>query len=100
MHFFQEMKLLLLDAVPLSRDGFHIYIGVLSYLAACLVFRRSLSSPWMLLTPLVLALLFEGVDLMADIETFGYFRWHASLKDILNTILPPLLIWGAARIRR
>lgn len=99
MQFFQEFKLLLLDAVPLSRDGFHIYLGVASYLSACLVLRQPLSCVWMLFAPLGLALLSEGMDLIGDIETYGYLRWHASLKDIVNTILAPFVIYGVARVR-
>ncbi len=100
MQFIQDLKLLLLDAVPLSRDGFHIYLGLVMYLGAALALRRSLSNPWMLLAPLIVAILLEGADLMADIETYGYMRWHASLKDILNTVLGPLAVWSVARSRR
>ena len=100
MQFLQELKLLLLDAVPLSRDGFHIYLGIVMYLGACLVFRRPLSNIWMLLAPLLVAVLLEGADLAADIETYGYMRWHASLKDITNTILAPLAIFTVTRYRR
>lgn len=100
MQFIQDLKLLLLDSVPLARDGFHIYLGLVMYLGGCLVFRRPLSNVWMLLPPMVIAVLLEGADLIADVETFGYMRWHASLKDIINTILAPLAIFGVARYRR
>lgn len=76
----------------LSKDAIHIYVGVVCLLVSVLVFRLPLSSWKALILGLIVAVIMESLDLRDDLASFGHFRWAASLKDLVNTNLIPLLI--------
>ena len=89
---YQHLKLWLLPQVGLSKDAVHIYIGVVCLLISVVVFRLPLSSWKALILGLVVAVIMESLDLRDDLASFGHFRWAASLKDVVNTNLIPLLM--------
>lgn len=94
---YQSIKLLLLDIVPLSRDGFHIYIGFGCFMATLWLRRKPLTS-FLLVTPgLVLAVMLEVLDLHDDVVGLGHARWGASLFDVINTNVIPICIVALAR---
>ncbi len=70
----------------------HIYIGLSALLLWVLFSRKSLGLWKNLIPVLIVAILMEGFDLRDDFNSFGHFRWRASLHDILNTILWPAVI--------
>jgi hypothetical protein len=82
----------LLPQLGLSKDAIHIYVGVVCLLVSVLVFRLPLSSWKALILGLIVAAIMESLDLRDDLASFGHFRWAASLKDLVNTNLIPLLI--------
>src|SRR5262245_1588300 len=96
---YQRFKLELLSWLPISKDAFHVYLGCACLLLAAAVLRRPLSSYAALLPGLVLSLLMEALDLRDGLRTFGYWRWGASLHDLVNTNLLPLVIVLLARRR-
>ena len=89
---YQLFKLHFLSIVPLAKDAVHIYVGVLALLVATALLRLPVRSYRALLPGLVLSLLMEALDLRDDLSWLGYLRWDASLKDVVNTNVLPLLI--------
>ena len=96
MSGFQDFKLLVVNTLGLARDGMHIYIGFAAFVAAALVLRSARSFV-VLLPGLSIALLAETIDLCDDLAAFGRPRWGASLHDILNTMLVPVVLVLLAR---
>ena len=90
---YQDFKLLWLSVLPITKDAIHIYIGFAALLVALIVFRRKITSYWALVPGLVVSLAMEVFDLR---DGFG---WGASLKDLVNTNLIPLLLVQLARWR-
>lgn len=95
---YQLFKLRVLDVIPVSKDAAHVYVGMGCLLLALLIFRAPLRSYWALLPGLIAALVMEVFDLRDDLATVGHFRWGASLKDIVNTNLLPLLLVTVVRL--
>jgi hypothetical protein len=90
---YQIFKLWVLAVIPLTKDAIHVYIGFLCLLVGLVVFRRRLSS-WQALIPgLLVSLLLEVFDLRD-----GY-SLSASLHDIVNTNLMPVVLVTLARLQ-
>jgi hypothetical protein len=90
---YQIFKLWVLAVIPLTKDAIHVYIGFLCLLVGLVVFRRRLSSYQALIPGLVVSLLLEVLDLRD-----GY-SVSASLHDIVNTNLMPLVLVTLARLQ-
>jgi hypothetical protein len=90
---YQIFKLWVLAAIPLTKDAIHVYIGFLCLLVGLVVFRRRLSSYQALIPGLVVSLLLEVLDLRD-----GY-SLTASLHDIVNTNLMPVVLVTLARLQ-
>ena len=95
---YQDFKLLWLSVLPITKDAIHIYIGFLALLVALIVFRRRITSYWALVPGLVVSLAMEVFDLRDDLASVGHFRWSASLRDMVNTNLLPLVLVTVARL--
>ena len=93
----QAIKLAIVSATGLSKDALHIYVGLTTQLTAAAILRRRLRStiPWVMV--LILAVAGEMVDMRDDIATLSYWRWRASLHDVLNTIFWPSVLLILAR---
>lgn len=89
---YQNLKMALLSELHLSRDAFHLYIGLACLVLFAVASRRGLASFWALVPGLVVSLLIEGLDLLDDRTFFGYPRWGASLHDLLHTNVAPLVL--------
>jgi hypothetical protein len=96
---YQLFKIHFLSLVPLAKDAIHIYIGFACLLLALLVLRRPLRSFWVLVPGLVVSLAMELFDLRDDQAWLGRYRFSASLKDVLNTNVIPLILVLLARWR-
>ena len=94
---FQTIKLVIIATTGLSRDALHIYTGLITMFMAALILRRPLRSMVPLVMVLLVASLGETIDLYDDIAFRGYWRWNASLHDLLNTMFWPTLILLLAR---
>ncbi len=88
----QAMKLAIVSGTGLGKDALHVYVGLTVFFVTAAVFRRPLRSiaPW--IAVLVVAVVGELFDMRDDIASLGYWRWRASLHDILNTLCWPTVI--------
>src|SRR5512147_3187044 len=90
---YQLLKLWLLAALPLTKDAIHVYIGFLCLLVALIVLRRRLTSYWALLPGVLVSVTMEFFDLR---DGYG---WTASVHDLINTNLMPLVLVTLARLQ-
>lgn len=97
--WYQGAKLVLESTLGVSKDALHVYVGLAVYLGASVVFRKPLNSLLPLALVFLAAVAGEALDMRDDIASLGYWRWQASLGDIANTVLGPMLIWTLARFR-
>ena len=88
-----------MNALPLSKDAVHIYVGMLVFLCAVVVWKKGHIQPVCLLPVIVIAFGMEAFDLLDDWHSFGYLRWGASIHDIANTSLWPLVIVTLVKFR-
>jgi hypothetical protein len=96
----QTFKLAIVDAVGLSKDAIHIYIGVACLLLAVTLGRRRLGSLGSLVPGLLVSIVLEAIDLTDDCLHRGLLIWGPSVKDIVNTNLIPTLFTLVVRGRR
>lgn len=96
---YQLAKIHIMNVLPLSKDAVHIYIGLLVFFCAIVIWKKGRIQPACLIPVLVVACGMEAFDLMDDWRSFGYFRWSASFHDIANTSFWPLLIAGLVKLR-
>jgi len=94
---YQSLKLRVLSVVPLAKDAIHVYIGFGCYAAAVLLFRLPLGSARALVPGFLATLGMEIFDLRDDWRSAGHLRWAASLRDVVNTNLIPIVIVLLAR---
>lgn len=94
----QAIKLAIVSATGLSKDALHIYVGLAVLLTAAAVLRKPLRSivPWLVV--LTVAVSGELIDMHDDIVSLGYWRWGASLHDVLNTLFWPTVLLLLARL--
>jgi hypothetical protein len=97
--WYQAAKLGLVSILGLSKDALHVYVGLGVFFLAHLVLRRPLRSLLPLALVLLAAIAGEALDMRDDLATLGYWRWQASLGDILNTLFWPSVVWLLARLR-
>jgi hypothetical protein len=93
----QAIKLVIVSTTGLSKDALHIYVGLGTYLFASQVLRKPFRSLLPLLAVVFIACLGELVDMRDDIASLGYWRWRASLHDIVNTSFWPFVLFALAR---
>jgi len=93
----QSIKLAIIAVTGLSKDALHIYVGLAVFLATAVVLRKPLRSivPW--LAVVAVAVAGELLDMRDDVASLGYWRWGASLHDVLNTIFWPTVLFLLAR---
>jgi hypothetical protein len=96
--WYQAAKLFLVSALGLSRDALHVHVGLGVYFAVAILLRRPLGSLVPLAAVFLAAVTGEALDLRDDVRSLGYWRWQASLGDILNTTFWPFVIWLLARL--
>ncbi|WP_439100239.1 hypothetical protein [Congregibacter sp.] len=96
---YQLMKIHILNAVDLSKDAVHIYVGMAVFLIAIVTWHRGRICWASLLPVIAIAAIMEALDLHDDARSFGYLRWGASAHDFVNTIFWPTLIVLVARLR-
>ncbi len=96
----QQIKLGIVDGLGLSRDALHIHAGLMAFFLTALVFRKPLGSILPCLGATLVALAIELLDARDDFRAFGYWRWEASLHDIINTVIWPVAIVFFSRFTR
>ena len=96
---YQLLKLKVLALVPLAKDAVHIYIGFACFLLAVLVLRIRPASFKAVLPGLIVSLMMEAPDLRDGLASTGEWRWGASVKDVVNTNLIPVVLVLLFRLR-
>jgi hypothetical protein len=96
----QSFKLAVVDATGLSKDALHVYVGLIVWLLAAALWRKSITTfkPW--LAALFVAVIVEAFDAFDDWVQLGRWRTGASLHDILNTMFWPTVLTLLARYTR
>lgn len=96
----QTIKLLVISITGLSRDALHTYTGLTTLFLAALILRKPLKSwtPWLVV--LAVATTGEIIDLYDDMILRGYWRFAASMHDMVNTLLWPTVILLLARFTK
>jgi hypothetical protein len=86
-------------ASGLDMDALHVHAGLLCQLLAALVSRKSLRSPVPWLVVLAAIIANEAYDLSIDPwpEAERGSQWGESVKDFLNTMAMPTLLFALAR---
>lgn len=94
---FHHAKNLLVDLTALSKDALHIYVGLIIFLAACLVFgwKARQWKPWLVV--LAAAVAGEVIDVFDSHFDNDPVRPYANVKDILNTMIAPTALMLVAR---
>jgi hypothetical protein len=92
-----QLKLWLETASGLNMDALHVHAGILLLVAAALVLRRPLSSPWPWLVVLAAELANEYYDLRFEIWPTRGQQFAEGAKDVWNTMLLPTALLIAAR---
>lgn len=92
MSEYQSLKLLLVDLLGISKDGFHIIIGFLVFLIFSYIFKIKLSSYKALIAPFFFAFLLEAKDFY-DSVAFGFLiDVPDAVHDIIITMLLLVLV--------
>ena len=97
MSEFQQAKMWLAETLHLGKDALHVYVALLVFFGACLLFRWKAWqwNPW--LCVLGIALAGEVWDLGDSFVGGARLDFAASLKDLWNTLLVPTLLVLLAR---
>ena len=100
MSTYQEIKLILLDILNLSKDAVHIHVGFLCLVLVILFTKKKLSSFFILIPGFLVSLSMEILDLRDDYNSIGSIRIIASIHDLINTNLIPLCLWILAKYKK
>ena len=97
MGLFQQSKLYLVENLHLARDALHIYVALIIFVGACLMFGWKARDwlPWLLV--LFVAAIGEALDIHERLEGFARPATWENLKDIVNTMILPTVLLLAAR---
>jgi hypothetical protein len=97
---FQAIKLVILSFTGLEKDALHIYVGLGVFLGYAALFKKPLRSIGPVLAAFLVAICGELLDIRDDIASLGYWRWRASIHDIINTQFWPTVLFLLARFSR
>lgn len=97
MRWLYELKLLAVDMTGLEKDALHIYVALIVFVAANLVFRWKARSGKALLVVLIVALGNEVADIRYNMQTEDNPYLFSSLHDVVNTMLLPIFLVILAR---
>ncbi|WP_077531058.1 hypothetical protein [Vreelandella utahensis] len=91
---YQEAKLVLVSTLGLSKDALHVHAGLIVFFSTAVLLRKPLCAIAPLALVMVAAIAAELLDMRDDILSLGYWRWAASIGDIVNTIFWLALVWA------
>lgn len=97
---YQEVKLIIVATLDLSKDAIHIILGFLTFWCGIILLKLKPSSYKSLLPCLSLALMMEILDVRDDALSGMPPRWLASVHDILFTNLIPFIVVITCRNKR
>ena len=97
MSFFQDAKLVLVQATDLSKDALHVYVGLGVMLLVAILLRRPLRD-WRPLAAVALAAVAGEIwDVIDTLSHGGTPRWSLNWKDVWNTMFWPTVLFLMAR---
>lgn len=94
-----QVKLFAQHSTGFSMDALHVIAGVVLQLAAAAIFRSNLAKPLPLVAVFLLELANEANDLRVEKWPQPGMQYGEGAKDIIMTMLLPLLIFLVARHR-
>jgi len=94
-----QVKLFAQHASGISMDALHVIAGTLLLFAAAWLLRTSVARPLPLLVVLLAELINEASDFRAEIWPQLAMQAGEAGKDVITTMVVPLLIFLAARYR-
>ena len=100
MSTFQIWKTWLVALLGLPRDALHIYVGMIVFLAAAALLRRSLGDWRPIFAVFLVALAGEAWDLIDAWRASEALEWAKGWHDLWNTSLWPLVLHVLARWTR
>lgn len=105
--YYQALKLQIVSVLPMQHNTVHFFIGLLIVLFALAAWKfGKLRRPLIVAAwgSLAAGVLMEVLDLRDDLAWLGYWRWDASLADVLRTVAVPvvvLVLWsGRGMLKR
>ncbi|MDH5218858.1 MAG: hypothetical protein OEX19_14250 [Gammaproteobacteria bacterium] len=97
--FYQNLKLTIISIVDLSKDAIHIHIGLVVFFLVVVLWKKGRFEVVCIVPVLVIACLMELLDLRDDLSSLGYLRWSASVHDVINTTLWPIVITILVKVK-
>ena len=94
-----QFKLFLEHSAGFSMDALHVIAGVLIQLAVAALFRTTVARPLPLIVVFLLELLNEWNDLRVEQWPDAGMQYGEGAKDLLLTMLLPVLLFLVARNR-
>ncbi|MXO90422.1 hypothetical protein [Pontixanthobacter aquaemixtae] len=92
-----DLKNIIVDFSGLAKDALHVYVALVVFLAACLIFRWRVSEWKPLLLVFAVIILGEIVDIRDTLAIEGQLYLGGNWHDIWNSMLAPVLLFVAAR---
>ena len=89
---YQQSKILLVAVTGMPRETFHLLIGLVVHLAACLVRRQPVTWPGGIFAALLVGIGLEVPDLIGNYRSTGQLHWFESAKDLVHDALAPTLV--------
>ena len=84
------------DGTGASDSLLHVHAGLAILFLARIVTRRSLATP----VPFLIVCAAELGNELMDYLSYGSWRWHDTLFDLVNTLFWPLMLMIGIRLRR
>ena len=100
MSAFQAWKTWVVVLTGLPKDALHIYVGLIVFLAAAALLRRSLGDWRPLAAVLLVALAGEAWDMADSRRAREPLEWARGWHDLWNTMFWPLVLHALARWSR
>lgn len=96
-HWYSVKKQYLLEETGATETLLHVHAGLLIFVAASLLLRKRMRSPWPIVLVGVFAVVNEIVDSRASLAHVAATAGAETLADIANTAFWPLVLFLAAR---
>ena len=93
---YQSLVLWIGDGTGASDTLLHVHAGLAILFLARIVTRRSLATP----VPFLIVCAAELGNELMDYLSYGSWRWHDTLFDVVNTLFWPLMLMIGLRLRR
>ncbi len=98
MSWYQSIKPIILGIFGVSKDAIHIHLGVFAF-ALSLYFSKKIT--WEILIPsFIISVMMELLDLRDDYVYTNSINIMASLHDLVNTNLAPVVIFFILKFKR